>query len=246
MTNEPNENQTTDINLNQGEPAQLDEPTIKDIETTIANLHIVREQAKELELHTKELEQRLNLARGTGDVTEKARVAAQLDAAQPVVAVPRTRTAPMPAPRRPATNKERVEAALRGQSLNTAQVAKVTGLSIGKSSEGIRQLRADKRITNVGSEDFPKWTLRIGDDTPTSTLRAEVARLIGDQPMTMQELVEATGARTSRVSGVLVDLQRKETGRILNLGSERRARWLMLGEGVKLGNLAPKRSGDKH
>lgn len=124
--------------------------------------------------------------------------------------------------------------------MNIPQVAKATGLSIGKTTEAIRVLRQDRRIANVGSEDFPQWTLRIGDDTSTKELHAEVSRLIHERPMTMQELVDFTGARMSRISGVLVQIQRSEGQRVLNLGSARRARWLLLSENTKVANLTPK------
>ncbi len=242
-----NENE---VNQPQAEPkeAEVDTQTaVKDIDTIIANIHIVREQAKELEAQAEDLEKRLNLARGTGDVTAKAAIAAQMDAANPAPpppAMPRTRTAQgtFASTRRPASNRQRVEQALKGQSLNTAQVAKAAGLSVGKVSQVLRELRADHRVANVGSEDFPKWTLRIGDGTPTRELAVEVRRLISDQPMSMQELVDATGAKMSRISGVIVEVQRTVGERILNLGTARRARWLLLGEGVRIGALASKKS----
>lgn len=244
MIENEDQNQTTQPTTTHQEQTKtmqtIDTETVKDLDTTIANLHIVREQAKELADHVEELEKRLSLARGTGDVTERARIAAEMDVAAPV-AMPRTKTAPLPAaPKKPATTKERVEGALRGHSMNTAQISKATGLSIGKVSEALRQLRVDRRVTNVGSEDFPKWTRRIGNDTPTSELNAEVRRLISDAPMTMQELVEATGALTSRVSGCIVDIQRRNPDRILNLGNPRRARWLLLGPGAKVAGLSRK------
>lgn len=212
------------------------EDTSKNIETITNNLHIVKEQTKELEDMIHRLEDQLKHARGTGDVQEQARAAVAVAEVKPVIKTP-----PIHRPRK-ADSKSEVAKALRGNSFNTAQTAKATGLSLGKVSEAIRALRQERRVANVGSEDFPKWTLRIGDDTSTSELNAEIKRLIMDRPMTTQELIETTGARLARVSGALIALQRTEN-QLLNLGSQRRAKWFLVSDKIVLAKLPPKTGG---
>jgi len=181
--------------------------TEKSVELIQANLHIVQEQAKELEAQALELIEKLQIARGTGDHTEQAKTARQPRQAR--------------APRQP---KEQVEAALKGVSMNIMHIAKATGLSVNKVTEAIRTLRSDQRVVNVGSEDFPQWTARIGDHASTKDLNAEIRRLIAERPMTTQELMHFTGARLSRVSGALIALQRSDM-QLLNRGTARRAKW---------------------
>lgn len=189
-----------------------------DFEQIEQNLHIVQEQVKELE-------QALTRARGTGDHTEKAKA---LTEKRPVGRPPKVKDP-----------KALIERVLRGQSLNVAGIAKATGMQTTKIVEVVKALKHDKKIANVGSEDFPKWTYRIGDHTETQALINEVKRLISERPMSTQELLDVTGARLTRVSGALVHLQRTET-QLLNLGTQRRARWFLVGEGVTLAKLPPK------
>lgn len=190
-----------------------------------ANLHIVQEQVKELE-HA------LSLARGTGDHTEKAEQAAKEQA-------PLKEKRPVGRPPKVKDPRSLIEKVLHGQSLNVAGIAKATGMQTAKITEAVKTLKHDKKIANVGSEDFPKWTYRIGDHTETQVLINEIKRLISERPMSTQELLDVTGARLTRVSGALVHLQRTET-QLLNLGTQRRARWFLVGEGVTLAKLPPK------
>lgn len=212
----------------------------KSLETIIANLHIVRDQARELELQAEELEKRLNLARGTGDVTEQAKAALK-EEEPPQHVEPE---APKGEPKRRAIApqeavRERVESVLRNHSLNVAQLAKESAHSLGRVSEALKELRKEKKVANVGTADFPIWTLRIGDHTTTPELIAHIKRLITERPMSTQELVDVTGARMTRVSGAIVHLQRNEK-HLLNLGTARRARWLLVGDQVKFAKLPVK------
>lgn len=184
-----------------------------------ANLSIVREQTKELDAAIKELEDRLRLVRGTRDVTEEAKAAR-----------------PVGRPRKPTTQ---VVHALHGASMNVAQVAKATGLSVGKAAEAVKAMRTEKKVANMGSEDFPLWTMRIGDNTSAPELNVEVKRLITERPMTMQELLDITGARLSRISGALIALQRTEN-QLLNLGTQRRAKWFLVRDGATVSRVAAK------
>ncbi len=232
--NETNRTPDNDNTETKGEPVNMDtqqETTVinpNEIALIEANLRIVQDQAKELEEHTADLLARLKLSRGTGDVTEDAKIAQQV------------RTARLPRQARPPRQpKEQVEATLHGVSMNIPHIAKATGLSINKVTEAVRSLRADQKIVNVGSEDFPQWTYKIGDKAGTQELNAEVKRLITERPMTTQELMHFTGARLSRVSGALINLQRTEE-RLLNRGTARRAKWFLVDDRAVVSRLPPK------
>lgn len=65
----------------------------------------------------------------------------------------------------------------------------------------------------------------IGDGTNTAALSAEIERLLGERPMTRQELLEATGARGNRIAGVVWRLQAE--GKVVNKGNRRVAVWAL-------------------
>ena len=113
------------------------------------------------------------------------------------------------APQRPVHGpKERIEEELLNNSLTPQQLAKVVGSSINVVNDHLKSLRDEHRIYNVGMGESPRWTLRIGDKTDTPTLRRLMERLLRERPMMARELADATGARQSRVAGVLVEIQR--------------------------------------
>jgi hypothetical protein len=63
----------------------------------------------------------------------------------------------------------------------------------------------------------------------TPTLAQAVEQLIRLRPMSLRELMAATGARMGRVSGVLIRLQRQ--GRpVENRGNARHGLWFMAAE----------------
>lgn len=123
------------------------------------------------------------------------------------------------------------------------QIVKESKLTLPKVEKALQELKHENRVWNVGSEEFPRWTRRIGDDTTTKELTDEVRRLISERPMTMPELHATTGARISRLSGVITMLGRSEGSRMLNLGTPRRARWLYLDPATKGSQVSPKPHG---
>ena len=82
-----------------------------------------------------------------------------------------------------------------------------------------------------GTGDVTAEVALIGDEMPTPALMALVQTLITEKPLTFQELLEATGARDNRVKGVLMRLQR-EGVKVVNLGSQTKARWFIPNEDV--------------
>lgn len=156
-----------------------------------------------------EAERALNLARGTGDV--------QVQAAEAVRAV------------RAETIADRIAAVLAGPDAPMTFTALVRAVraSAGKVSIAMRAMRKANRVYNLGTEDHPSWIWIIGDEGTTAELNAHVLRLIMLQPMTMAQLMAATGARRGRVSGALVDMQKNHAGRWQNLGDNRTYRWFV-------------------
>lgn len=154
------------------------------------------------------------LARGTGDVTQAAA------AARAAVAL----TPPALAP----SLTERVEGALRTGVWSLDDLCREVRAPAGPVSAILKRARAARHVYNVGSEDRPRWTWILGDEVPTQTLYAKVERLVSEVPLEFEQLLKATGARRGRVSGAIVDLQ-KRYGRdkVLNLGTPARARWFL-------------------
>jgi hypothetical protein len=165
-----------------------------------------------------ELERVLKLARGTGDLHEKAAAAVALargtDKSKPLA--------------RPQTLVQQIEQALRGEGapMSIAALAKDIDVTIDRVTACMRELKKAGRIYNMGTEDHPCWIWIIGDATPTRELNDHVARLITYQPMTFAQLLAATGARRGRVSGALVEVQKTRKD-WKNLGDERTYRWFL-------------------
>ncbi len=132
----------------------------------------------------------------------------------------------------------RIEHALRGQICTTEELARSVGEPAAKVQERLKALR--KNLADVGTADQARWVWRVGDETPAKELRDLVQRLIEDQPLTTAQLTKITGARMSRVNGVLVEIQRTPDVAIYNLGSDYRARWWVMPKGAKPANLPPK------
>ncbi len=164
---------------------------------------------------------RAQIARGTGDVTEDAIAAAAevRRAARPVLAV-------VGEPQPLASLAARLEGALRSAPRSIADLALDTGAPAGRVAAAMRALKSAGRVYNLGTEERPLWFWVVGDEGVTPELRAAVETILRVRPTTFAELLEATGARRGRVSGVIVELQR-EGAKIENHGDGRRARWFM-------------------
>lgn len=143
----------------------------------------------------------------------------------------------------PATMRDRVRDVLRENTLSYAEVAKAVGAGVEEVTAEIRAAAKDGLVANIGAEDFPMWTWRIGDETPAKELERVVRRLITERPMTTRELVHATGARFTRVGGAIVAIQRSGD-KVLDLNPKTRAgRWFVVLPGARDARLAPKSNG---
>lgn len=81
----------------------------------------------------------------------------------------------------------------------------------------------------------------VGDDGPTEQLMGVVQHLLTEHPMTFQDLLATTGARDSRIKGVIMRLQREGT-RVINIGLPMKAVWFIPNDKVLERILKAKRS----
>lgn len=183
-----------------------------------ATLSLIAEQVKGLR------EPPAKLPRGTRDVTEQAAVALA--------------TAPEPEK----TLRDRIRDELLRASLDPAELARSLKLPTEPIVEELRALAKEGLVANVGAEDFPMWSWRIGDDTPAKDLEVLVRRLITERPMTTRELTAATGARMTRVGGAIVAIQRSGAN-VLDLNPKTRAgRWFIVLPEARDARLKPKQA----
>ena len=164
----------------------------------------------DMQRQIKELQEKLSLARGTEEITPPVRMELT----------------------------EKIEHTLRSKICTTAELAKTINEPLIKVQEKLKAIR--RHLADVGTPEEARWVWRIGDDTPASELRRMVAMLIEGRTLTTAELTRITGARMSRVNGVIVELQRDPEVPIYNLGSQFRAKWLILPKEAKPAKLPPK------
>ena len=98
----------------------------------------------------------------------------------------------------------------------------------------VEEIRAEI-LANVDAPPLPRrhrTRVRVGDDGGTDALGAAVLSLIRRRPCPLREIVDATGARRSRISGAITRLRR--THAIENRGNGRIARWYLPKESAHL------------
>lgn len=100
----------------------------------------------------------------------------------------------------------RLEEVLRTHVYSFAELVAALGVPPGRVSGALGAARRAGYVANVGRADEPRWTWVVGDEGPTQKLRELVLRLLAARPITIAELVSATGARDNRVKGVLMKL----------------------------------------
>lgn len=156
-------------------------------------------------------------ARGTRDITQQAKAAA----AEP-------------------TLRDKVELILRNASMDIQALSRSLRQPAARVSAIVREAVKAGNVANVGTEDSPVWTWRIGDNTSSAELVSTVRRLISERPMTTRDIAHATGARFTRAGGAVVAIQRSGE-KILNLGHGRMGRWFLLTDQARDARLAPKK-----
>lgn len=179
-----------------------------DIARMLATLRTATEQLAQQQRELAAAVKRM--ARGTGDVTEDAIVAAEIAAAAPP----------------PATLETRIEEALRVTVCTPDDLAIATGATSEEVAAVIAG--AGDRVFNLGSELLPRWVWVIGDDTSTADLMDACRNVLRERPLEMHELERATGARRNRLSGILNRLGAMPHESLLNLSTDKnRGRWFL-------------------
>lgn len=137
------------------------------------------------------------------------------------------------------TLDEKIQQALTKESLETVKLAKIVGEPVQVIIDTLAKLEDEDLVYNLGFRDSPVWMWRVGDDVDTTTLTEVVKRLISERPMWTREIVRATGAKESRVSGALVEIQR--TCRVGDFsGGGHGKKYFVLGDHFKDATLPPK------
>lgn len=189
-----------------------------------------QEQAKHLQSMIDTLEQKVQVAavkRGPGRPRKV-----------PLEAIPAL-PAPPPPPK-PMEVAEKIEVALTRESLDTGRLAKAIGETLEKTTLTLKTLREADKVYNVGFDDLPIWTWKVGNDCDAATLIKVIRRLISERPMFLRDLIRASGATQSRVSGALIEVQRMD--RVIDLGGGGHAKqYFLIGERVRDASLPPKK-----
>lgn len=175
-----------------------------DLEHTKASIASLSEQVNELEA-------KVRLARGTGNVAGEAATA--VAEAKPSAA----------------TLVEQVEVLLRQQIMTTDELARAVGQPRDRVLAALKSVRA--KVHNLGAPDRARWSWRLGNEARPADLRALVERLISHAPMEFRDLVTATGAREGLIQGHLVEI--RKTKPVVDLGTPGRARWFLMPEGAR-------------
>src|SRR6266498_644596 len=92
-----------------------------------------------------------------------------------------------------ATLEVRAEQLLRGRLWKPQEMADELGITLQRLAKITKTF--GNKLYNTGSDDFPKWTLPIGDDAPIEELTEAVGNLLRDRPFERPELLAATQAR---------------------------------------------------
>lgn len=181
-----------------------------DIEAALEQLSAEQSQIAEriAELRT------LALARGTNDVTAAARAAVATLAATPA--------------NDPRTLQDRVEHAIARRALSTAELCREVRAPAGPVTLCLKRLRTAKRVYNLGTDDVPRWILRVGPDAEHRVLAGVVEAAIRERPLWLQELVAVTGeTNRNRISGILAKMTVREVEPAVNLGTATKGRWFL-------------------
>lgn len=128
---------------------------------------------------------------------------------KPKVETPKADVLPdPPAPPPRLTFRERIQAALSKSSLDIPELARATSSTKDKVTRELQTLRAEGLVFNVGYEDSPVWTWRVGENAEPSVINAAVQRLISERPMYMTDLIRATGATYRQVDAAIIQVRR--------------------------------------
>lgn len=167
----------------------------------------LEERVKALRKEAEELEKKVKLAKGTGDVQEQAQEAVRLATAT-----------------RPATLVEQIETHLRQKFMSPEELSRAIGVSTDKVVAAVKTVKT--KVHNLGTRDRPRWTWKLDNAAEPKDLRALVERLISYAPMEFRQIVEATGVRDGLIQGHMVEIRKLHD--VFDMGTPGRARWFMM------------------
>lgn len=192
----------------------------------------MREQLETLQSMIQNLTNEISTVQEKVETRRRSRTTTRVDSPTTTVAAPEP-------PKPPPTLRERIETALVRESLDADKLARALNESTSKVETELQKLENEGKVYNVGWVDSPIWTWRVGNDVDAATLTRVIRRLISERPMYTKDLLRATGAALSRVSGALVEIQRAD--RVLDMSAGGRAKqYFLVGERVREAKVAPK------
>lgn len=172
-----------------------------------------------------EIEERL--ARQEALALERLRRSGELDVVHdPAQLAVGTLTAGAAAP----SVDDRIQEVLSVESLSPARLAAALELDVESVTTALRRLVNAGRAHNVGSNDWPIYTWRVGAEASAAELEIEVWRLISERPMTVTDLQAATGAPLARVDAALAAIRRAPENRIRlrDMSADHSGAWFVL------------------
>lgn len=167
------------------------------------------------------------IARGSLNVTtEAAQVVAEFDAEPTKPGRKVKRSMPAPAAPTPEDRSAQLERSLRAAPGSITEIAGRLKIPSNHVAIALRTLKRGGQVHNIGSAEQPRWTWVVGEDATPAELTSALESLLRDRPMTLRELVSATGAPYKRVSTTIVAIQRRGA-KVENRGTATRARWFL-------------------
>ncbi len=153
----------------------------------------------------------------------------------PVLAVGTLTESPEPPP---AALDERIHAVLAAESLSPDQLAGAIGAEVGPVATALRRLVNAGHVHNVGSEERPFYTWRVGAQASAEELERAVLRLISERPTTVADLQAATGVPLVRVARIVATIRRNPEfhSRLRDLSGNHTGAWLLLSPAITTGS----------
>ena len=117
-------------------------------------------------------------------------------------------------PPRELTLADRIEIAIRKESLSAQQIAKAVGEPLDKIQKELRALVKTGQIINVwglATDAKATWHWAVDSKSAPNTARRElIKQLLMERPMSHSEIRAATGATDAQTQDDIVEIRRKE------------------------------------
>lgn len=125
--------------------------------------------------------------------------------------------------------QEKIRRALFHESRTLAQLASITDVHQTLLKGVLRHLVDRGHVYNLGDDESPLYTWRVGAHASNGELQAAVARLIRERPMNHLRLQAATGASMVRVARAVRAICREPEvwGWVDDLGPAHESAWFL-------------------